>query len=321
LPIAPRSAMTQYAFRRLLLMIPTLLIVSMIVFSLIRLIPGDIAEIMVENRRYANDVEELRAKLGLDQPLPVQYVEWLGGLLTGDWGKSLWTGRTIGEELRHRIPLTLQLGVMTMVVSLVIAIPIGVLSAIRQDSAVDYLTRSLAILGLSLPAFWLATIMLVFGSIWFGWAPRQWVPFRDDPAGSLLALAVPAAILGVDRAASLMRMTRAMMLETLRQDYIRTAWSKGLKERVVVTRHALRNAFIPVVTLLGLQVPAILGGSVVIESIFNLPGTGKFMLDAIQARDYPMVQVMNMVFAGFVLLTTLAVDLAYGYLDPRIRYG
>jgi peptide/nickel transport system permease protein len=312
--------MTRYILRRLVLMVPTLLIVSMIVFSLIRLIPGDIAEIMVENRRYANDVEELRHKLGLDQPLPVQYVKWLGGLLTGEWGTSLWTGRTIGEELRHRFPLTLQLGLMTMVISLVISIPIGVLSAIRQDSAVDYLTRSLAILGLSLPAFWLATILLVFGSIWFGWAPRQWVPFAESPIGSITALLVPALILGVDRAASLMRMTRAMMLETLRQDYIRTAWSKGLRERVVVTRHALRNAFIPVITLLGLQVPAILGGSVVIESIFNLPGTGKFMLDAIQARDYPMVQVMNMLFATFVLLTTLAVDLAYGYLDPRIRY-
>jgi peptide/nickel transport system permease protein len=313
--------MAQYLLRRLLLMIPTLLIVSMIVFSLIRLIPGDIAEIMVENRRYANDVQELRHKLGLDQPLPVQYVKWLGGLLTGDWGTSLWTGRTIGEELRHRIPLTLQLGVMTMTISLLISIPIGVLSAIRQDSAADYIARSLAILGLSLPAFWLATILLVFGSIWFGWAPRQWVPFGEDPLGSIMALLVPAAILGVDRAASLMRMTRAMMLETLRQDYIRTAWSKGLRERVVVTRHALRNAFIPVITLLGLQVPAILGGSVVIESIFNLPGTGKFMLDAIQARDYPMVQVMNMIFATFVLLTTLAVDMAYGYLDPRIRYN
>jgi peptide/nickel transport system permease protein len=313
--------MTQYIFRRLLLMIPTLVIVSMIVFSLIRLIPGDIAEIMVENRRYASDVDELRAKLGLNQPVPVQYVKWLGGLATGDWGTSLWTGRTIGEELRHRIPLTFQFGLMTMLFSLIVAIPIGVLSAIRQDSALDYITRSLAILGLSMPAFWIATILLVFGSIWFGWAPRQWVPFSDNPMGSILALAIPAAILGVDRAASLMRMTRSMMLETLRQDYIRTAWSKGLRERVVVTRHALRNAFIPVITLLGLQIPAILGGSVIIETIFNLPGTGKFMLDAIEARDYPMVQIMNMVFATFVLLSTLVVDVAYGYLDPRIRYN
>ncbi|MGE0540829.1 MAG: ABC transporter permease [Dehalococcoidia bacterium] len=313
--------MTRYIIRRFLLMIPTLLIVSMIVFSLIRLIPGDIAEIMVENRRYASDVDELREKLGLNQPLPVQYVKWLGGLLTGDWGTSLWTGRTISEELRYRIPLTLQLGIMTMTISLVVAIPIGVLSAIRQDSAIDYLTRSLAILGLAMPAFWMATILLVFGSIWFGWAPRQWVPFSANPWGSIMALLIPAIILGVDRAASLMRMTRAMMLETLRQDYIRTAWSKGLRERVVVTRHALRNAFIPVITLLGLQIPAILGGSVVIETIFNLPGTGKFLLDAIEARDYPMVQIMNMIFASFILLTTLAVDLAYGYLDPRIRYN
>jgi peptide/nickel transport system permease protein len=244
----------------------------------------------------------------------------VGGLFTGDWGTSLWTGRTIGEELRHRIPLTFQLGVMTMLISLVIAIPIGVISAIRQDTLVDYATRGFAILGLSLPSFWIATILLVFGSIWFGWAPRQWTPFGDSPVGSIVALLPAAIILGVDRAASLMRMTRAMMLETLRQDYVRTAWSKGLRERTVVTRHALRNALIPVVTVLGLQIPAILGGSVVIETVFNLPGTGKFMLDAIQARDYPMVQIMNMVFASFILLTNLGVDLAYGWLDPRIRF-
>jgi peptide/nickel transport system permease protein len=313
--------MTHYILRRLLMMVPTLLIVSLIVFSLIRLIPGDIAEIMVENRKYASDVEELRERLGLNQPVIVQYAQWLGGLLTGNWGTSLWTGRTIGEELTQRIPLTLQFGAMTMLISLIVSIPIGVISAIRQDRAVDYVTRSAAILGLSLPPFWIATILLVFGSIWFKWGPRQWVPFTDDPWGSVMALLVPALILGVDRAASLMRMTRAMMLEVLRQDYVRTAWSKGLRERVVVTRHALRNALIPVVTILGLQVPAILGGSVVMETIFNLPGTGKFMLDAIQARDYPMVQVMNMVFATFVLFTNLVVDLAYGYINPRIRYS
>ncbi len=313
--------MTQYVLRRVLLMVPTLLIVSMIVFSLIRLIPGDIAEIMVENRKYASDVQDLRHRLGIDQPLPVQYVKWLGGLMTGNWGTSLWTGRTIGEELRHRIPLTLQLGVMTMIISLAIAIPIGVLSAIRQDSAADYIARSAAILGLSFPAFWTATLLLVFGSIWFGWAPHPWVPFGRDPVGSVRALMVPAIILGIDRSASLMRMTRAMMLEVLRQDYVRTAWAKGLRERVVVSRHALRNALIPVVTILGLQIPAILGSSVVIETIFNLPGTGKFMLDAIQARDYPMVQIMNMVFATFVLATNLVVDLAYGYIDPRIRFA
>jgi peptide/nickel transport system permease protein len=312
--------MAQYVLRRVMLMVPTLLIVSMIVFSLIRLIPGDIAEIMVENRKYASDVDDLRHKLGLDQPVYVQYAKWLGGLVTGDWGTSLWTGRTIGEELRHRIPLTLQFGIMTMVVSLIVSIPIGVISAVRQDSSVDYVTRSAAILGLSFPPFWVATVLLVFGSIWFQWAPRQWVPFTKDPLGSIYALAVPALILGIDRAAALMRMTRAMMLEVLRQDYVRTAWAKGLRERVIVVRHALRNAMIPVVTILGLQVPAILGGSVVMETIFNLPGTGKFMLDAIQARDYPMVQIMNMVFAAFVLTTNLVVDLAYGYIDPRIRF-
>lgn len=312
--------MAQYILRRVLLMVPTLLIVSMIVFSLIRLIPGDIAEIMVENRKYANDVDELRHKLGLDQPVYVQYAKWLGGLVTGDWGTSLWTGRTIGEELRHRIPLTLQFGIMTMIVSLIVSIPIGVIAAVRQDSGLDYATRSAAILGLSFPPFWVATVLLVFGSIWFNWAPRQWVPFTKDPLGSIYALTVPALILGIDRAAALMRMTRAMMLEVLRQDYVRTAWAKGLRERVIVVRHALRNAMIPVVTILGLQVPAILGGSVVMETIFNLPGTGKFMLDAIQARDYPMVQIMNMVFAAFVLTTNLVVDLAYGYIDPRIRF-
>ena len=215
--------MAQYILRRLLLMVPTLLIVSLIVFSLIRLIPGDIAEIMVENRKYANDVDELRHKLGLDQPLPVQYVKWLAGLTTGNWGTSLWTSRTIGEELQHRIPVTLQFGLMTMLISLIVPFPIGVLAAIRQDTPADYAMRSAAIFGLSMPPFWLATILLVFGSIWFGWAPRQWVPFARDPMGSILALSVPALILGIDRAASLMRMTRAMMLEVLRQDYVRTA--------------------------------------------------------------------------------------------------
>ena len=249
----------------------------------------------------------------------MQYVKWLAGLTTGNWGTSLWTSRTIGEELQHRIPVTLQFGLMTMLISLIVSFPIGVLAAIRQDTPADYAMRSAAIFGLSMPPFWLATILLVFGSIWFGWAPRQWVPFARDPMGSILALSVPALILGIDRAASLMRMTRAMMLEVLRQDYVRPAWAKRLRERVIVTRHVLRNAMIPVVTILGLQVPAILGGSVVMETIFNLPGTGKFMLEAIQARDYPMVQTMNMIFAAFVLFTNLAVDVAYGYIDPRIR--
>jgi len=312
--------MSRYIVRRLLLVIPTLFIVSLIVFSLIRMIPGDVAVLMVENYRYADDIPMLRQKLGLDKPLHEQYLSWVGNMLRGDFGESLWTRRSIVEELWNRIPVSLELGILTIIISLLIALPIGIYSALRQDTKTDYVARSFAIAGLSIPGFWLATMIVVFPAIWFRWSPPlQYVPFSKDPLANLWQFAIPSLILGVERSASVMRMIRAMMLEVLRQDYIRTAWSKGLQEMVIVYRHALKNAMIPVITIIGLQIPFIMGGSVIMESIFALPGMGRFMIEVISQRDYPMLQAVNIVFAALVVFTNLLVDITYAYLDPRIR--
>jgi len=312
--------MSRYILRRLLLVIPTLCIVSVIVFSLIRMIPGDVAVLMVENYRYADDIPMLRHKLGLDKALYEQYLTWVGKMLQGDFGESLWTKRSIVEELRNRIPVSLELGFLAIIMSLMIALPIGVYSALRQDTRTDYAARSFAIAGLSIPGFWLATMIVVFPAMWFRWSVSlQYTPFSKDPLANLWQLSIPALILGIERSGSVMRMVRAMMLEVLRQDYIRTAWSKGLRETVIVYRHALKNAMIPVITIIGLQIPFIIGGSVIMESIFALPGMGRFMIEVISQRDYPMLQAVNMVFAALVVFTNLIVDITYAYLDPRIR--
>jgi peptide/nickel transport system permease protein len=312
----------RYTIRRLLAMVPTFLIVSIAIFMMIRLIPGDVVDIMIENYNYADDKAHLRAQLGLDQPIPVQYARWMGDVMRGDFGTSLWTGRSIGAEMRWRLPLTFQLGMVSIALTVLIAIPIGVLAAVKQDTIADYTFRSFAVLHLSLPDFWIATMIIVLPALWWRVNVQTgWVPFMDNPVDSMRAIMIPALILGISRSASVMRMTRAMMLEVMRQDYIRTARSKGLSGLPVIYRHALRNALIPVVTVLGLQVPAILGGSIIMESIFNLPGTGRFMLNAIQERDYPLIQATTLVFAIIVMFTNLFVDLLYGLLDPRIRYA
>jgi peptide/nickel transport system permease protein len=213
------------------------------------------------------------------------------------------------------------LGVLSIVIGLVIALPVGIYSAIRQDTAADYLGRSIAIIGLATPNFWLALMVMIFPAIWWGWAPpMRWVPFTEDPLGNLGVFIIPSLILGTASAAATMRMTRTMMLEVLRQDYIRTAWSKGLRERVVVIRHTIKNALIPVVTLIGLQLPILVGGSVIIENIFNLPGLGRLMLTALTDRDYPVISGINMFFATVVVGINLLIDLLYAYLDPRVRY-
>ena len=313
--------MRDYVLRRVLLAIPTMLLVSLVVFSLIRLIPGDIAVLMVEDFKYATDVDDLRRKLGLDKPLPVQYAQWVWEMLQGNFGESLWTRRTVVQEVALRFPVSAELGLLAMLISLGIAIPVGVLSAIRQDTWADYLARSLAIIGLSMPNFWIATIVILFGSVLWSWSPAiQMTPFARDPLGNLSQFMVPAAILGLQSSAVTMRMTRAMMLEVLRQDYIRTAWAKGLRERVVIYRHALKNALIPVITVVGLQVPVVLSGTVILETIFGLPGMSRFVLEVIQNRDYPMLQAINLVFAAVVIGANLAVDVLYGLLDPRIRF-
>ena len=311
----------RYLARRLLIAIPSLFIASVIVFTLPRLIPGDAVQLMLAETSYAKDIDELRAKLGLNRAIHVQYAEWVGRALHGDLGESLWTRRPVMQELALRLPVTAELALYATLIALVIALPIGILAAARQDTIADYVARSVAILGLSLPGFWLATLLIVMPAIWWGWRPLTgFVEFRQDPLGHVVQMLLPAVILGIASAAALMRLTRGMLLEALRQDYVRTAWAKGLTERKVVVKHGLRNAVIPVVTLLGTQLPLILGGTVVIETIFGLPGVSRFLFDAINQRDYPVIQGVNLLVVSTVVLVNLGVDVLYGVLDPRIRY-
>jgi len=310
-----------YVLRRLLIAVPSLLIASLIVFTLPRLIPGDVVQLMLEEKAYGKDLEDLRAKLGLNRPIPVQYLEWLGRIARGDLGESLWTRQQVLGELARRLPVTLTLGVMAIAVAILIGIPIGILSAVRQDGVLDFFARSAAILGLSIPAFVTAIVVILLPAIWWGWTPQvRFTELSKDPAAHLLQFVLPAMILGIASAAGLMRLTRGMLLEVLRQDYVRTAWAKGLRERVVVLKHSLKNAIIPVVTILGLQVAQIAGGAVIIEQIFGLPGMGQFLVEAIVQRDYPVIQGINLLVVLIIVLTNLSVDLLYAVLDPRIRY-
>jgi len=308
----------RYLAKRLLIAVPSLLIASLIVFTLPRLLP---VQLMLAEKAYAKDVDELRAKLGLDRPLVVQYVEWLGRVTRGDLGESLWTRRPVLQELGQRLPVTLELAFFALAFALAIAVPVGVISAARADTLQDYVARSAAILGLSVPGFWLATLLIVLPAIWWGWRPvAEFTEFGTNPLAHVAQFLLPALILGVAAGAALMRLTRGMLLEVLRQDYVRTAWAKGLGERVIVLKHGLRNAIIPVVTLLGTQLPQIFGGTVVIETVFGLPGMSRFLFDAISQRDYPVIQGVNLVVVSTVVLINLAVDALYAVLDPRIRY-
>ena len=311
----------RYLAKRLVVAIPSLLIASLIVFTLPRLIPGDVVAMMLEEKAYAKDLDELRAKLGLNRPIYVQYFEWLGRAATGDLGESLWTRQPVLQEIAHRLPMTLELAVLALGVALVIAIPVGIVSAARQDTLQDYTARSVAILGLSVPGFWLATLVIVLPAIWWGWRPLTgYTEISKDPIGHITQMMLPAVILGIAFAAALMRLTRGMLLEVLRQDYVRTAWSKGLRERVIILKHGLRNAIIPVITYLGTQLPQVIGGTVIIEQIFGLPGMSRFLFDAINQRDYPVIQGINLVVVSFIVLINLSIDALYAVLDPRIRY-
>ena len=318
--------MRAYIIRRLLLMIPTLLIVTILTFLSVRFIPGDAIDAMtirLESLGVVVDREALEHKLGLDVPVYVQYGRWMGGiLLHGTLGESLWGGGVLIEEkILARLPVTLELGVMAVVIGLVIALPVGIYSAIRRNSAADYVGRTAAVIGLATPNFWLALMVIIFPAIWWGWSPpMRLVAFTEDPLGNLGVFIIPSLILGTAASAGTMRLTRTMMLEVLRQDYIRTAWSKGLKERVVIMRHAIKNALIPVVTLIGLQLPILVGGAVIMENIFNLPGLGRLLVTALEGRDYPMVSGVNLFFATAVVGINLMIDLIYPFFDPRVRY-
>lgn len=315
--------MQQYLLKRLALVIPTLLGITLVVSLAVRFLPGDIIDqLLGEDASFVDDEtrDKMEQRFGLNQSPVEQYVVWVKDLGQGDLGRSLISGRAISNDLKSRVPVTFQLGLMGLAIAVVIAIPVGVVSAIRQDTAIDYVARSLAIVLLSTPSFWIGLIAIVYGFIWFGWTPplAYSTPW-DSLSGNLKSLWVPALILGTHATGTIMRITRATMLETLRQDYVRTAWSKGLRERVVVTRHALKNAVLPVITVIGLQIPSLVGGTVILERIFSLPGMGNYLLTAIQARDYPVIQGVVLVTSFVVVFSNLFVDLAYAVIDPRIR--
>ena len=317
--------MRAYIIRRLLLIIPTLLILSALVFLSVRFIPGDVIDALESRMDYLAeplDRAALERVLGLDKPVHVQYLLWLRGIfLQGTLGNSLLGKDTVEAKIWTRVGPTFQLGVMSLIIGLVIALPVGVYSAVRQDTAADYAGRTIAVLGLATPNFWLAIMVIIYPALWWNWAPPiLMVKFLDDPWESLGVFLIPSIILGTAMSAGTMRFTRTMMLEVLRQDYVRTAWAKGLRERLVIVRHAIKNAMIPVVSAIGLALPLLVGGSVIIENIFNLPGMGQLMLVALSDRDYPIVSGVNLFFGCGVVLINLLIDLIYVYLDPRIRY-
>ena len=316
--------MRDYILRRLLLLIPLMFGVSFLTFAMFRLIPGDAPVFICGITASPECIQQARHELRLDRPWYEQYGDWLGGVAQGDFGHSFFTTLPVSTEIDRRLPVTAQLLTMTVLFSLLLGIPPGVLSAIRPGTALDHLARVASVLWLSVPSYWLGILAIATILNWFGWVPPQfargYVPFFKDPSVNLQQFLLPSLVMALGFAAGIMRLTRSSLLEVMRNDYIRTAWSKGLRERTVVMRHALRNALIPVVTVIGLQVGGLIGGAVIIESVFNLNGVGKYALEAILLRDLMVVQSLVLIFAMAFVLANLAVDVAYAWLDPRIRY-
>jgi peptide/nickel transport system permease protein len=316
--------MYKYVLRRVLLAVPVLVLSSLIVFGLMRVMPGDaLTALMAESGNMGEkELAKVRKDLRLDLPYHEQYLVWVWQMVSLSPGDSLFTGEPIVVSLKKAIPVTLELTILAMVLGIAIAVPIGVLSATRQDTASDYAGRMVAVSGLSLPDFWLGTLVITFAAIWFHWIPPiGYVSFWDSPWRNLQQFLLPAAVLGFRLAAATMRMTRSTVLEVLREDYVRTAWAKGLAGRIVVYKHALKNALIPVVTVIGGQLGVLLAGAVVVETIFALPGMGRLTVEAIAYRDYPVVQTNVMLVAGTLVTLNLLVDMTYAWLDPRIRYS
>ncbi len=314
--------MRGYIVQRIMLVIPTLFIVSFMVFLLVRVMPGDYVQAKLGDVAYTEEeADELRHRLGLDRPIYDQYAIWISGILRGDLGESLVTGESVRGELGERLEVTLELGALSLVLTILIGVPIGVVAAVRRDSLLDYVLRSGAILGLAVPGFWIAIVTLVYASIWFQWSPPiVYQRFTNDPWANMQQFLLPATIMALGTSAVVMRMTRSMVLEVFGQDYIRTARAKGLRERIVLLRHALRNALIPVITIVGVSAAALLGGTVIFESIFALPGMGRYMIGAVRTRDYPVVEGVTLAMSVGVVLVNLLVDVTYNLLDPRIRF-
>ena len=316
--------MFKFILRRVLILIPTLIGMSLLIFVMMRLLPGDIVDAMVGMDSTVTDEakDALRASLGLADSWPVQYTRWMGEILTGNLGISFRSREPITDQLLRALPITVELALLAILMSIPVAIPLGILSAVRQNSQADLVARILGLIGLSVPSFWLATLFLLFTSLVFRWVPPViWINPLEDPLGNLQQMVLPALALAVQLMAVEMRMMRASMLEVLRQDYIRTVRAKGLGEQAVLYRHALKNAFIPVITIIGIQMGALMGGSIIIEQIFGLPGIGWYLLQGIFNRDYPIVQVTALFLAAIFVVINLLVDLTYAFLDPRIRYA
>jgi peptide/nickel transport system permease protein len=314
----------RYLLVRLYSMALTLLGLTVLVFLMLRLIPGTVVEQMIGADAVVSAamVEQLRAFFGLDQPWYVQYGRWLGGLVQGDLGTSWRTGKPVIALIVERLPVTLELTFMAVAFALVLGLLAGIVSAVRRDRAIDNVTRVGALLGLSVPVFWQGTMLILFLSIYLRWMPTvMWVDFARDPVKNLTIMLLPAVCLGTASAANIARTTRACMLDVLGSEYIRTAAAKGLVPRLVVLKHALKNALIPIVTVVGLQIGILLGGSVVVEEVFTLPGVGRLVLWSIYQRDYPLTQSTILFVAVMFMTVNLVVDMLYAYLDPRIRYG
>ena len=318
--------MKKYIARRILLFVPTLLGVAVVIFLLLRVLPGDPAEKILagpygEGTFTQEDVERLREQLGLDKPIHEQFASWILDLVKGDLGYSVARGRPVADELKRQFPVSLQLGLLSIALIWSIAIPIGVLAAVRQDSWVDYVFRGIAIMGLAMPTFFVGLLVILVLSRFFNWLPPfAFTHIWDSPSTAIQQLIFPAIALGFSTAGTLLRMTRTQLLEVLGEDYIRTARSKGLSQGVVTWRHAVRNSLLPVVTIAGAQIGLIFSGTVVIERIFNIPGVGRGLLEALSTRDLLMIQTYVMYFAFIALAANLLVDLTYAWLDPRIRY-
>lgn len=311
-----------YIVRRFVAMIPVLLLVSVIVFSLIHLTPGDPATSMLGEEATPQAVSALRAKLGLDQPIPIQYVKWLASVVRGDLGRSIRSNQPVSEAIAERLPVTIELAILAVTISLLIAIPAGIIAAMRRNSALDAGSTFVALLGVSLPNFFLAILLILLFGVKLRWLPPfGYQPLTQGLGGNLQRMILPAITLGTALAAIVTRMMRSSLLEVLDQDYIRTARAKGLGEARMVRAHALKNALMPVVTIVGLQIGGLLGGAIITESIFVLPGIGRLLVDAIFQRDFPLVQGVVLFVSLTFLFSNFAVDLAYAYLDPRIRYS
>ena len=314
--------MGAYVVRRFGLMLVTLFGISVIIFVLLRLTPGNIADILFDAGGFVDPADKARieASLGLDKPIPVQYVVWIGGLVRGDLGMSYQTERPAIQEIAPRIPITARIAILSLAFAVLLGVPMGVISAVKQDTKLDYVLRVVSLSGLSMPNFWLGLLILMAFVAWFGTIPI----YSSEPTGfwnAVLMYSVPAAAVGFRSSALLMRLTRSSMLEVLRQDYIRTARSKGASETTINYYHALKNAMLPVVTVIGIEASILLGGLVVVETVFNIPGVARFLVEAVRWRDYPMVQNLVMFIAVVVVTINFLIDMLYAALDPRIKYG